>query len=914
MGLDPVTLLVTTVLLVGLAFAAQALLKPKSDSPVIDDKPSTLAQRGAYLPWLLGRRRLGSIFCWAGDRFVRQETISGGGKGRAFGGGSKPKQNVYYESAWHAICVGPAYRLHRIYQDGAIIWEGPIDSASHPSGSSVLTSDGSFQIYWGQEFQPVNTYLGSGGRVVDENGTAIQSRWPFICYIVWRDKRLGTSARWPLIDYDIEARVSDMSWAASGPAWFESTLSLTGVPVSIIGGSDGTPGTARVRLFGQWDAYFRAGYYLRLAGNSGPVNGDYKILSVLYTPGRYIPGYPPGTWWALLSGEYTDIWLDQTVSGLTISGTVQPLTPAEDDGVNPAHAAAMLLFGKHPHGLGLNPADFDLTTLDDLSQICVDEGLSCSLVAQGGDTAEAMLGALMSDIGFIIPWDTARGKYVFRTIRLEQPGAVVAIDPDIILPPNPEIQIIHGEKAIDKLVYVFADRTRNFRDMTIQIDDDSQGTLLGQQRLQKVQIPTAISYAVAQRVAERRAPQELTGGSAIGFKFNRGARLLVPGTAFTVPGYPGTYRVERCAIEDSLSGEVQVSAVLDVFGSKPSTFEQGGAGGAPPAASVPQQDLACTFIELPSHVSPDVERIIVPRIRANAQIVAADIWLSRDDVTYQHYGQDSSVYTGGTLNADFAAETFQYLAQGPVITALGPDIATVLDLSGDLTSWGAGRQLVVIEEEVFYLQKVTALGGNQYRLDGLMRARFDSQRALHLAGSVVFIFQNDVQQIEHSLLSPGQTLYVKPQPKTSISIALSLVSPVQKTLVGKGIAPMEVEVLAAGDRTLPAFVPSNSWPTGGGALLKWAYRSTELARSGAGLQGYGKPAGVSAVQGRFQIKIKTTGDVLKKTYTTSTPSLDYPQASIVADFGSEPAAFKAEVANINGGLVGPSKTITVTRI
>jgi len=912
MALDPVTLIVGAIISIGLAFAASALLKAKTPNPPFNDQATTLSERGSYLPWLLGRRRMGAIFCWAGDRSTRKEKVTSGGKGGVIS--PTPKETVYFESAWHAICIGPAFRLHRIYEDGAVIWEGPIDSVSHPSGSSIPFDRGSFEIYWGQINQPVNNYLGSAGRIVDETGTPVVSRWPQICYVVWHFKRLGTSPRWPLIDYDIEVRVSDTSYAAAGSPWIEASKTLTGSPLTIAAVTNGVPGTCKIQVAGKHDTEFTNGGSVEIAGNAAGVNGTYRVRGIVYTPAVFASGgfKGPST---LITPDFTEIYLDFTLSGATVSGTIQPYATSEDDGVNPAYAAATLLFGKTPNGLGRDPAEFDLTTLDDLAQVCADEAQSCSLVCQQGDTAEAMLGALMQDVGFLIAWDVARGKNVFRVIRQELPGAVTVLDPDLVLPPSLEIQTLHSEKASDKLIFTFSDRSQNFQDMTIQVDDDGQENLLGQQRIVKIQLPTIISFDVAGRVAERRAQEELTGGSAVTFKFDRGARFFVPGQAFVVPGYPSTYRVERMVISDSLSGEVEIRALIDIFGSKPSTYVPPGSGGTPSTAALPVLDLAYAVTEVPSHVSPGVEQVIVPRIRANSQIVGADIYFSRDGISYTHVEDDDSVYTGGTLDSQLDADTFQYIAQGPTFHALGPDISSVLDLSGDLASWGSGRQLCLIDGEIFYLQKVTALGGTQYRLDGLMRARFDTHRAIHAAGSVVFIFQNDVLEIADSLLSPGQPISVKPQPKTTISLPLSLIQALDVTLFGKGIAPMPIELLAAGDAAVSPFLPNNSWPTGGGALLKWAYRSTSQSRSGAGLQGYGKAAGVSAVQGQFQIKIKTTLDVVKATYTSSTPSLTYSQAQLLADFGGvEPSAFKAEVANINGGLVGDSQVITVTRI
>src|SRR5262245_42699119 len=182
-------LIIMAVLTIISLAASYYLSRPKGEKSIArDDKPTTLASRGAFLPYLLGRRRVGAIVCWAGSRFTAKESLGSGGKGS-----SKKKQTqiIYFESAMHALCVGPVFKLHRIWLDGAEGFNRTIDAISHPSGSTIdLGSQGSFQIYWGHHNQPTNTYLGDAGRI------GITSSWPFVCYILWRDKRLGTVPRW----------------------------------------------------------------------------------------------------------------------------------------------------------------------------------------------------------------------------------------------------------------------------------------------------------------------------------------------------------------------------------------------------------------------------------------------------------------------------------------------------------------------------------------------------------------------------------------------------------------------------------------------------------------------------------------------------------------------------------------------
>lgn len=192
--------LTTTVVLIGLAvasYAAAYLLRPKpNDDLRVQSEQSTLTTRGSQLQLLIGFRRVQPVVAWIGDRRIEQQSAGGG---KSLFGGSGPKQTVYYEGGVHLLATGPCSRLHRIIQRGEVLWEGPIDSNSTPSGTSVATSQGTFVIYWGETDQPINTRLGEATRI------GIASRWPFICYIEWIDKFNGTSQLWDVLEYDLEA-------------------------------------------------------------------------------------------------------------------------------------------------------------------------------------------------------------------------------------------------------------------------------------------------------------------------------------------------------------------------------------------------------------------------------------------------------------------------------------------------------------------------------------------------------------------------------------------------------------------------------------------------------------------------------------------------------------------------------------
>ena len=336
------------VLSVGLSYLAGRMLAKRIKSPIEDDKPTTLTSRGSYISWFVGIRNVGPMFAWAGinTREKRKEKACGGGGGKGL---SAPKTDVWYESAWHQLAVGPCYALHQITQADAVIFNGPITSESHPSGSTIdLGKEGSFSIFWGEIDQPVNTYLGQSDAV------GITSRWPHCCYVVWNKKRLGSSPQWPVLNYLLERRPTSPNLSAS-VGWYDPTKVLDGQIATVVGNlSNNNPDIGYIEVLGDLTQEFDPGRPVRLTGNSLG-NGDYIVLRTTVDE----------------SGGQTKtrVFLTTGTLGSDSNGTMQAYSFATDDGANIAHIVDEMLFAEYPLGLQMDPdgpEPWDLTSLEDL--------------------------------------------------------------------------------------------------------------------------------------------------------------------------------------------------------------------------------------------------------------------------------------------------------------------------------------------------------------------------------------------------------------------------------------------------------------------------------------------------------------------------------------------------------------------
>lgn len=203
-----------------LSAAAGLLLSPKlTRNPLVRKNSSpVLAERGAFIPRLIGTLRLGCVFAWSGK--ARTITSESGG----FLGYGTTKTKITKQAGWHLICVGPAKRLLRIYQQGKIIFpiqgESILDAATTPSGSTytLRSGQGTFRIYWGDNTASPDSLLSSA------NGLSIASKFPNVMYIVWDKKVLPAPNQWPEMNYEVEVRPQISTTYVSGTAWNDGTL------------------------------------------------------------------------------------------------------------------------------------------------------------------------------------------------------------------------------------------------------------------------------------------------------------------------------------------------------------------------------------------------------------------------------------------------------------------------------------------------------------------------------------------------------------------------------------------------------------------------------------------------------------------------------------------------------------------
>lgn len=1000
--------LAVTLAAAGASYALARRNKPHGNTPLEDFALTNLATQGAFVPLLIGRKRVGPIVAWAGDRQVihLSQTVKKN-KGlivplvQHFDQTKRVPtgQILYSEAAWHLLCVGPALKIHRIWAGGELIfpdansgYSAPLDSTNHPSGTSIAISAGEFDVYWGEPDQPVNTFLSDSTRV------GVASRWPHVCSVVWTRYGLQTSPSWPQLEYEVEVTpyntvISDaipfvdqvyedagatpydganLGYALAQIA-FESYPHGVGLPLADFDYTAGAAGgdtvldrihTTPVGSFadgaqsltgeaagdpasiaaGTYDLAFVApayngggmdngtnwvGFYLSEYSHSGelsninvylqgPSGQKVYLRQISSYSGELYDGVDDFGSWVPPAG----VVLEETLGLAYVQFSATEVT-LDETGIWDLHVDYDVNFIAAPDNyLGGTQAQVTLTEQDqaptgsiyELIELVDTEGLAGAVLAQNGEEAGNILGAILQDVGAFMP-TMCDGRIGIVPLREVSSANVIQLDQDQVHPPVAEIETIHADRAVDRAMFSFSDTDRNYRETVVQIDEDGQPARTSTVRGSVIPLATIADYEVAAKVAERRSQEELSRGARYSLNLSRGIHRLLPGRVISVPNVGDYLRVMSVRLSDT-ADVAEVECLSDFYGVQASdyvhpSYPSNGYTNTPAAANLQE-----ALFEVPEHAGERGTVLVVPlRIRAGAQVLNQLVHLSNTGSSYDLEGSSGGIVSGGTLDEALAADTAWVIDQGPEITLVGlaDDLLDHFDdLTTDEAAWRSGRQLALIGDELFYVAKVTAISGSTYRLDGLIRARLDTQMAAHAINDEVFLFSlYNADTFGGPKVYPGADLYVKQQPIAAIGpLSLASVSATNKTLSGKGVRPMRPGALRV---TAPAMqVPAYS--TGEDVTFRWCYRSSEFPGTGAGLQPFGQPVGVSAIQGEFEVEVYNTGDTLVATYDVgAVETWTYTNANLQTDLGSE-VGFYVLLRNVNGSLRSDSVRLDVEKL
>lgn len=581
-------------------------------------------------------------------------------------------------------------------------------------------------------------------------------------------------------------------------------------------------------------------------------------------------------------------------------GNARPVSIANSDGINPIHIADQLLFAKYPYGSAKDRSAFDTRSIEVASQIMQAEKIRGGLTVSDGEGAKSALASIQQDCGLMIVWDVQVGQFVFSMIRYLE--SAVDLPEEMILE-NPESTAVQGARPADVLAFTFKDRERNYREVPVRVTDSGQVAEQETQRSKKIPIEVTNDRDSVTRLAPRRQQEVMSNLVATKFTTNHGTILATPGQRFlaTDTEGPGLQFLLTEVQRDINSSKVELGAILDCL-NPPLTSPQSFADRllTPKGTSFVDQVEAFAAFELPRAVSGGEVQVLFLASRSSEKTISALVWGSRDGSQYSILGNAvlciSGVLTDG-LGADVCFDEGTY----EVDFGSNVDANLVQDLSLDLDSWRAGKQVMLIDNEVIFLKNGGI--GHPDTIEGLIRGRAGTRMAPHDAGARFWILPASyVLPILNTMIVPGKDLTFKVQASTKNRTS-DLAEIDGQTIAVQGLAFKPPQPTAVRQENL-----LSTYPIGAANVdLTWCYYSDEFKRTGLGTQPLGAACGQSPPRGYFLVDLNGL-----ETIKVETNAISIPLASR-AVLDTLPS-WTVTIIHVEGSFSSDPATLTLTPV
>lgn len=885
---------------------AMMILGDEPDSPFVDSKPTTLARRGAYVDYIMGRRRSGVSFLASLDPVPVGD-------------------NNFRGRAWHGLCLGPQKwgrsRLVRVRVDNKDLYSalnGGSDFQHNGLNWKTYPIANSETIVW----HP-GTYESTPNPELNTLASETDSTFPYLATVLYKNKFLEYQPQWPLVDYEVRIELptrdqyiedGKIGLTQSTPNMMsvkdlDDTATAHGISrvdfTTTTGATSPFPSEVIVQIYlnGLFASQYSDGDTVRLTHPSEP---DLDGLGCDIHSITNISGETRLTCTTNLVFNFASTF-GNTIS--TPGGTCQKCIPGSD-GVNPAHAVLQLLFAKYPHGLDESQEDFDMNSLEECGVVFQNEHLALNVQARNGEKLQAILGTIMQDAGMFI---TLRDdKWQFRVLREE--SSVITIPKGALGRKLPEISKKHGTKETNKVVFQFRDRALNYKEQTINVDDDGNASLAEYARQDTVQMRNVTDLSVAGQVSNRRSrEQELDEAAGIQVELQREAFDLTPGDVVRLPDdvKKGRFRVMETQPRQ-LSSVTRVGLKRDVF-----AFQQSGVQFLKSTAEYIAPDVPddphSKIWELPLILRDELGRFGVLVSRGSDRVERTDLWVSSTQSGYYHKGTIKNFAVGGELQSELPRRSKRTQILSEVIfKTISPDtnFPSVID---QVREWRTGRLMMLIEEELFYIQDIARIGNDLWSAKRLIRARLGTEPRPHLEGAEVFVFtKNQIFPIQDPVLTPRNSTYFKTVPRTR-QRALNVATALERQHFTEGYQEQPSRVInLRGDYR---YGYSNAFKSTDDFTFKWSYLQRNNIRTGAGLlDADGSPIRKQAPEERFTL-VTRFGSTIGRTVTDlTTNEYAYSNANLVSDFGTVPAYFHVDVYSQYGAFTSPTESIKLTLI
>lgn len=357
--------------------------------------------------------------------------------------------------------------------------------------------------------------------------------------------------------------------------------------------------------------------------------------------------------------------------------------------------------------------------------------------------------------------------------------------------------------------------------------------------------------------------------------------------------------------EDITSEKITIHAMEDIFGITNTITEY--------SDPIDNKTAAPSYILSPfvnqkvveaPYVFSEKLKVVPVACRVGDQDLGFDVNLSIDGgASYSLIDKAANLQPYGTLVGSYPADTYK------IDLSIGFTIDFLKDVSQiETITWpevfSAANNLAILGDEIISFQSITPVAGTQYKLEGIIRGRFDSEKASHSEGETFYGINTHLALISHSELLPGASRKFKLVPyNIKFSGDISEATPLDITLEGRSKKPYIPVNFNANDGSFAARYTDD-------IVLTWSPRHRG---KGAGIGIPGTILADTDREGFFEIEVWVAG-VKKRTATAiDAATWTYTAAMNLSDNGSlvrEPV-FKLLNYRVEDGVTYKSDQVEV---
>lgn len=438
-------------------------------------------------------------------------------------------------------------------------------------------------------------------------------------------------------------------------------------------------------------------------------------------------------------------------------------------------------------GINADPSSIDTVSWIAAGATLAIENNGMSLAVTSSNSGKSIVEEVLRQVDGILYQDPATGKIVMKLIREDYSvGTLPVLDESNIVQFTDYSRTSWGETT-NQVRVKFTNRVKKYETSSALVQDMANVNMQGQIRSATIAFPGCTNGSLGVALASREMSQLSVPLSKVSIRANREAANLRPGSPFVLNlptyGIAGVVmRVQRFDLGELLQGEIMMSCMQDKFAASASLYTiEDSLWVDPERAAVNITDFLvceCPYWILNRIDSDEFEIVAnsayffgLARAPENMQrydfITSDDIFIDNvvtavDQSEFNHtallqypvplqQGQPDGLISKIVIK-EVTPDPYHYDPHWELDDILyDRDVADVRD---------KGRNLFMLNGEIFGYETYTSLGDRTYELENVHRALLDTQYEDHAVDDVIY-FLDGVDQLSKNPRSDVGTIQCK---------------------------------------------------------------------------------------------------------------------------------------------------------